>query len=338
MRYVVTAHGCYRKNLKIDLYNVRLAMYASENEYLKYAPTYPESFCRKSYNKKKKAYKPLFGVKDSYYEMSFGKEQGDKMHSFVECCSTHEPIYDFANGDLLLSDVIELIRHHARINDYHGQIHLSVLSCNTPCSGEVPDVGTLLHRSTSYEAGLEPPEYNFTTTRKKSRRLRKKNMTRVPKSTRNKAHIPKAGNMMVHKETHEKVRIPPGLTDANRMAIRRTHYFIPDLQSGDFVYYGKTYVVEQISTEEEILYYEIRNVRAGADELFWVKSDEVYKVEVTTREYDPVIAVGDYVHYGKTFVIDQIAEENSIVYYQIRNTLTNQTFWVDAREVLKIEF
>lgn len=279
MRYVVTAHGCRRKEI-IPLHNVRLAMYAYEDEYVRYAPTYADEFCEKSMIKKKKAYKPLFIVTDSYYEMSFGKEQGDQFHSFVECCSKKQPIYDFANGDLLLSDVIELIRHHAFINDHEGNIQLAILTCNMPCSGpDVPNVGTFLHRSTSYEPGKEPADYNWHKTRRKSMLKRRRNMERLPQSRRIKSHIPKAGNTMYHSETHDPMVVPPGLAAGNRMTIKKTHYFIPNLQPGDFVYY-----------------------------------------------------------YGETYVIDQIAPEHKIIHYQIRNTRTRESLWVDARAVIKIEY
>lgn len=84
---------------------------------------------------------------------------------------------------------------------------------------------------------------------------------------------------MIHRETHERLTVPEGLANSNRMSMRKTHYYIPNLQFGDIVYY-----------------------------------------------------------YGETYVIDQIAQENSITYYEIRNTRTNQSLWVDAREVLKIEY
>ena len=84
---------------------------------------------------------------------------------------------------------------------------------------------------------------------------------------------------MTHRETHERFKMPAGVANSNRMSIRKTHYFIPDLQPGDVVYY-----------------------------------------------------------YGETYVIDQIAEENKIIYYEIRNNRTNETVWVDAREVVKIEY
>ena len=278
MRYLITAHGCRRKEI-IPLHNVRLAMYAYEDEYVKYSPPYAADFCEKSLNKKKKAYKPLFVVSGSYYEMSFGKEQGDKFHSFVESCSKHQPIYDFANGDLLLSDVIELIRHHAYINDHEGIINLAVLTCNMPCSGpDVPNVGTHLHRSTSYENGKEPADYNWHKTRRKSMLKRKKNMVRLPESQRIKSHIPKAGNTIYHSETHERMVVPEGLTNRNRMTLKRSHYFIPNLQSGDFVfYYGETYVIDQIAEEHRITYYEIRNTRS--QETLWVDARAVIKIE-----------------------------------------------------------
>jgi hypothetical protein len=63
------------------------------------------------------------------------------------------------------------------------------------------------------------------------------------------------------------------------MTIKKTHYFIPNLQPGDFVYY-----------------------------------------------------------YGETYVIDQIAPEHKIIHYQIRNTRTRESLWVDARAVIKIEY
>jgi hypothetical protein len=254
-------------------------MYAYENEYVRYKPEYAETFCTKAYNKKSKIYKPLFKVAQQYYEMSFGREQGDRFYSYVSCCKTGETIYDFANGDLLLSDVIELIMHHAKIHEYTGPHDLSILTCNTPCSGKVPDVGTYLHRSTSYEPGLDPPNYNWNTTRKRSQVRRKKNMVRLPNSRRIRSHFPKSGNIMMNKETYEKIRVPPNATEDYRHAIKKTHFFIPNLQEGDFVYY-----------------------------------------------------------YGETYVIDQIQEENKIIYYEIRNTLTGYSTWVDAREVLKIEY
>jgi len=277
MRYVITAHGCHRKE-KIPLHNVKLLMYAYENEYVRYKPPYAGSFCKKSYNKKSKYYKPLFRVSDRYYQMSFGREEGDRFYSYVECCKTGETIYDFANGDLLLSDVIELIKHHAAIHEYNDPLYLSILTCNTPCNGVVPDVGTYLHRSTSYEPGLEPANYNWATTRNKSTRRRKLNMVRLPKSRRVRSHFPKPGNTMAHSVTHEKSEVPEGLPLSDLREIHRTHYFIPNLQFGDFVYYrGETYSIQEIAEEHGIVYYDIRNTRTGKSH--WVKSWEVIKIE-----------------------------------------------------------
>jgi len=350
MRYVVTSHGCHRKVEKIPLYNVRLLMYSYENEYVRYKPPYIETFCQKGYRKKNKAYKPLFGVSDAYYEMEFGKEEGDRFHSYVQCCKTGETIYDFANGDLLLSDVIELVRYHAQLHKYPGKINLSILTCNTPCKGKVPDVGTALHRSNSYKINLEPPTYNWNGTRAVSRAKRKKNMTRLANSQRMIVHVPKSGNTMIHKTTGEKIKVTKN-TVHQASALKKTHYYLPNLVPGDFVYYGQTYLVNKIeevkaekknteaekkNTEDMITYYEIRNEQT--EEVVWVEQGEVLKVDVLIP-YDPSIQVNDYVRYGKVYVIDEIGEEDRITYYKIRNLRNSrEEFWIDARKVIKIEF
>jgi hypothetical protein len=226
----------------------------------------------------------------------------------------------------------------------------------------VPDVGTALHRSDSYKLNLEPPTYNWNGTRAVSRAKRKKNMTRIANSQRMIVHVPKSGNTMIDKTTGEKIKVTKN-TVHQASALKKTHYYLPNLVPGDFVYYGQTYRVNKIeqvkaekkntetekkntkaekkntdaenqNTEDMITYYEIRNEQEDV----WVEEGEVLKVD-DLIPYDPSIQVNDYVRYGKVYVIDEIGEEDRITYYKIRNLRNSrEEFWIDARKVTKIEF
>lgn len=133
MRYVISAHGCYRKEEKVHLKGMRLEFHSAENEYLEYSKAYLKTFCKKSMNKRNKAYKPVRKVDDYYYQMELGRKTKDTFESYIYCCTTKQMIYDFRYGDLLLSDALDLIRLHADLENKGTWIFVSMLTCNTIC-------------------------------------------------------------------------------------------------------------------------------------------------------------------------------------------------------------
>jgi hypothetical protein len=202
MRYLISAHGCYRKNEKVPLHQVRLEFHSAENEYVEYSDAYLKTFCTKSINKRNNAYKPVRKVDHHYYEMEFGRESKDTFTSFIYCCTTREILYDFNYGDLLLSDVVDMIRIHAHLRNHDKWIYLSMLTCNDECRTKKEEVGVVLHRKKSFtEMNIRPKTYNWKKIRTLSLNTRKQNMLNLPYSQRSRKHILKIGNTVKHRST-----------------------------------------------------------------------------------------------------------------------------------------
>lgn len=236
MRYVISAHGCYRKHEKVPLHQVRLEFHAAENEYVEYSDAYLKTFCSKSINKRNKAYKPVRKVDHRYYEMELGRKSGDTFSSFIYCCTTREMLYDFNYGDLLLSDAIDMIHLHARLRNHDDYIYVSMLTCNDEC-GSTNEVGVVLHRKKSFtEMNVRPKTYNWKTSRAAALNTRKSNMMTVPNSQRSRRHILKIGNSVKHRSTGVVTVIE---SKAQKKSIKQDpeQVYFPNLNLGDQVMY-----------------------------------------------------------------------------------------------------
>ena len=277
MRYLISAHGCYRKHEKVPLHQIRLEFHSAENEYVEYSDAYLQTFCSKSINKRNKAYKPVRKVDHHYYEMEFGRETKDTFTSFIYCCTTQEMLYDFNNGDLLLSDVIDLIRIHAHLRNHDKWIYLSMLTCNEECHTKKEEVGVVLHRKQSFtQMNIKPNSYNWKTNRRVSLNTRKKNMMTLPYSQRSRKHILKIGNTVKHKTTGLITVIQ---SKEQKKSIKQDpeQVYFPNLNIGDQVMYqSDLWMIVNFGKEHP---YVLQYPRTG--ELVEADLQEVVKVEFT---------------------------------------------------------
>lgn len=236
MRYFITTHGCFRKKETIDLKGIHLLFHAYENECVKYNNAYLRSFCKDSINKLKGKQAPVFTATKKYYEMEFGRQDGDRSDSYIQCCTTGELIYDFINGDLLLSDAIDIISAHSALYD-PSPIYVSVLTCNVECSDFNTNYGTTLHRtisSTNTPNRYPPNKNNWNAVRKSARNTRKQNMNSISISKGTRKHRLKLGNSVIHPKKGTKNVV----TKENKKKLKaRGSYFLPEVEPGNTVLY-----------------------------------------------------------------------------------------------------
>ena len=196
MRYLLSSHGCYVRDKKVDLKGVTLCFYAEENECIIYGKRFLKGFCNESINKRKE-YKPRFKKRGEYFQMEYSREVSDKSESYIYCCNTKERIYDFKNGDLLLSQVIDLITLH---NNSESPIYLSLLTCNSECSDEGEEYGQTLHRKRSFKSNYFPA--TMTNKNRAEKRLVSKSVRRTIPSlqtnTMKRRHLLKSGDFVLY--------------------------------------------------------------------------------------------------------------------------------------------
>jgi hypothetical protein len=230
MRYLITTHGCYRKHETVDLKAAKLLVYAYENECLRYGEEYYSSFCNKSIHKRKGNYKRKFIATPKYYQMEFSRLPGDNFPSYIKCCKTNKILYDFKNGDLLLSDVLDLITAY---NDHvdPSPIYLSVLTCNTECSDkENTNFGE--HLTVNRPPKLYPSsKKNWNVSRKSVTNARKKNML-IPASRGTLKHRFKPDNLAIESNGTRTL-----VTEDNRKRLKTRSYFLPQVNVGNVVWY-----------------------------------------------------------------------------------------------------
>jgi len=233
MRYIITTHGCYRRKETVDLKKAKLLVYAYENECIRFGDPYLESFCDKSIHKRKGNYKRKFIATQKYYQMEFGSLPEDDFSSYIQCCTTGKKLYDFKNGDLLLSDALNLITAY---NDHvkPTPIYISVLTCNTECSDKNDSVEYGEHLTLDHPPKLYPAsKKNWNTTRSSVSNARKKNM-QTPTSRGTLRHRFKPGNLAIHPTKGTQTLV----TEENRKKLKaRGNYFLPQVKIGDAVLY-----------------------------------------------------------------------------------------------------
>jgi hypothetical protein len=259
MRYLISAHGCYYKTEKVPLHNVRLEFHSSEDECVNYRFSYIKSFCSKSINKRNKAYKPVRKVDHQYYQMDLTRSNDDTSPCFIYCCSKQELLYDFDNGDLTLTNLIDMVRLHAEKHGHTGWIYISMLTCNTDCYDTSEEELTIpLRRLESFN------NRRLVTTviknrRKRSLQTRKNNMRRLPYSSLKRKHIPKIGDRMIDKRGNE-IEIQ---TKEESVQLRKNPKFVylPKLQPGDYVMYeADLWVIDDIKQKHNGI---IRNIKTN---------------------------------------------------------------------------
>jgi hypothetical protein len=275
MRYFITTHGCHRKNETIDLKSAKLLVHAYENECIRYGEPYLRSFCSKSIHKHKGIHKPKFTVTRTYYEMEFGRQDAEEFDSYIKCCTTGEIIYDFINGDMLLSEVIDLItvyNDHFSPTPEPSPIYISVLTCNTECSDYNTNYGEHLtpHRA---PARYPASKNNWNRTRSLVAQSRKQNRSR-PVSRGTLKHRFKVGDIAVHPTTGVQTIV----TKENKKKVKaRGSFFVPAVESGNTVLYQND--LWQILFIDGTLY-TLYRLRPGEPRQVVVDARETRKLEI----------------------------------------------------------
>ena len=251
MRYLITTHGCFRKHETIDLNDVKLLMYAHENECIRYSKRYYQTFCNKSVQKRKGNYKRKFIATKKYYQMEFGSLPEDEFESYIQCCRTKKIIYNFKNGDMLLSDILDMIT--AYNNHFNPTpIYVSVLTCNTNCA----DKSETNENDYGENLGLGRPPFlfpsskkNWNSTRNAGANARKRNML-IPSSRGTLRHRFKPGNRVIEPNGTETL-----VTEKNRKSLKAMgSYLLPPAKPGNSVYYqNKLWRIQSIQGERYTL-------------------------------------------------------------------------------------
>jgi hypothetical protein len=264
MRYFISSHGCYTNRRKVNLKKVTLLFYARENECIIYNNKFLKAFCRESTNKRKE-YKPLFKKRREYFQMEFSREENDPCDSYIYCCNTKERIYDFKNGDLLLSQVVDIVTLHN--NTYSDSpIYLSMLTCNSECEEDGENYGRRLHRKSSFKKNFYPK--NFTNKNREERaRTSKKIRNTIPSlavSKMQSRHTLKSGNTVLSNGKKIQVFKKDGKWYSEEGEInRKLVTYVPDIEPGTSVLYK-----EDLWTVEESdgAHLSIRNLKSRAEE------------------------------------------------------------------------
>ena len=265
MRYFISSHGCYTNRRKVNLKKVTLLFYARENECIVYNNKFLKAFCRESTDKRKE-HKPLFKKRREYFQMEFCREETDKFDSYIYCCNTKERIYDFKNGDLLLSQVVDLVTLH---NDTYSDspIYLSMLTCNVECEGEEEEeYGRKLHRKSSFKHNFYPSKYT-NKNRENKTALSKKIRSTIPGlavSKMQSRHTLKSGNSFLYNGKRIKAIKKDGKWYSNGVELnRKSMTYLPHIEPGASVMYkADLWTVE----ESDGAYLSIRNVKSRAEE------------------------------------------------------------------------
>jgi|688.fasta_scaffold113080_2 hypothetical protein len=265
MRYFISSHGCYVNDKKVSLKDVTLLFYAQENECVFYNNKFLKSFCNESINKRKE-YKPVFKKRGEYFQMEFSREEGANYDCYIYCCTTKERIYNFKSGDLLLSQVIDLVTLHN--NSYSDSpIYLSMLTCNSECSTENENRGRKLHRKRSFRAkGNFFPESYTKEQSEKNSHLSKTLRKRIPSlktNTLKSRHILKSGDYVLSKGKIVQVvkKDKKWFSVNGEELVRKEVTYLPDIEEGQTVMYKRDlWTVEETGPELSI-----RNIKSRAE-------------------------------------------------------------------------
>ena len=265
MRYFITSHGCFTNRRKVNLKKVTLLFHARENECVFYGNKYLKGFCNESINKRKE-YKPLFKKRGEYFQMEFCRQEKDKFDSYIYCCNTKERIYDFRNGDLLLSQVIDLVTLH---NDTYSDspAYLSMLTCNVECEDEGEEYGRKLHRKSSFKLNYFPSKYTNKNRENKARTSKKirETIPGLKVSKMRSLHVLKSGDFVLSNGKKLQVVKKDGkwFSTEGEELNRKMVTYLPDIETGRSVMYKEgLWTVE----ESEGPHLTIRNVKSRAEE------------------------------------------------------------------------
>lgn len=240
--YMVRAHGCYRPNEKVLLGdNLYLSLHAFQNEGLEYKPSYAREFCAGRLTAHP-GYKPIDTVDTEYFQMLFCRNASDRSPCYVHCCTTNERVYDFIDGDLLLSELIYLMNFHAQSHDAYW-IDLNLLTCNSPCTNDPIMRSRVLTEKNRYTGPrITKGHKRFPNTRKCLKRP--ETLASVPFSNGLKPYYPMVGDRLWDKVLGQ----PVVLTQAN---VKKDWTFVGSIDVGSFVKYyldgDQLFVVDELA-------------------------------------------------------------------------------------------
>jgi len=229
--YMVRAHGCYRPDEKVLLGdNLYLSLHAFQDEGLEYKTDYAREFCAGRITTHP-GYKPIETIDTEYFQMLFCRTEKDMHPCYVHCCTTNERVYDFVDGDILLSELIYLVNFHASSYGVH-YIDLNLLTCNSPCSNDPILRSRVLDPYNSYKGQrITKGHKQHPNTRKCVQLKRPETLARMPFTNGLKKYYPMDKDRLWDKQTGQYFLV----TKANKGRLPRSCVFVGSLDVGSFV-------------------------------------------------------------------------------------------------------
>lgn len=269
--YMVRAHGCYRPDEKVVLEdNVYLSLFSFQDEGLEYKTDYAREFCagRRTTHA---GYKPIETIASEYFQMLFCRSERDKHPCYVHCCTTNERVYDFVDGDILLSELLYLVNFHA--STYGASyIDLNLLTCNSPCRNYTIMRSRVLDPYHSYKGPrITKGHKKYPNTRKCVQLKRPETLAEVPFSNGLKKYYPMVNDRLWDKRTGEYVLV----TKENKGRLPNSCVFVGSIGEGSFV---KHYVAKpQVEGEEqkgEDQEFVVEEMVKGRDDFLFIRNNK----------------------------------------------------------------
>jgi len=248
--YMVRSHGCYRRNEKVLLGdNLYLSLHSFQDEGLEYNPRYAKEFCEGRITPHP-GYKPVDTADTEYFQMLFCRNETDRHPCYVHCCTTNERVYDFIDGDLLLSDLIYLVNFHAQS---HGitWIDLNLLTCHGPCNNDPLLRSRVLVEYNKYQGPrITRGHRRYPHTRKCTIAGRAGTLAHVLFSNGQKTYYPMIGDRLLNRSTGEWLKV----TRDNKGSLGSA-VFMGTIDIGSFVKYyldgDQLFVVDDFDLSRE---------------------------------------------------------------------------------------
>jgi hypothetical protein len=265
--YMVRAHGCYRPDEKVVLEdNVYLSLHSFQDEGLEYKTDYAREFCagRRTTHA---GYKPIETISSEYFQMLFCRSERDMHPCYVHCCSTNERVYDFVDGDILLSELLYLVNFHA--STYGASyIDLNLLTCNSPCSNDPIMRSRVLDSYYSYKGPrVSKGHKKYPNTRKCIQLKRPATLAEVRFSNGVKKYYPMVNDRLWDKETGQYVLV----TKENKEHLPKSCVFVGSIAEGSYV---KHYIKGEAPGEGEDHEFVVEEMVRGRDDFLFIRHNK----------------------------------------------------------------
>jgi hypothetical protein len=266
--YMVRAHGCYRPDEKVVLEdNVYLSLFSFQDEGLEYKTDYAREFCagRRTTHA---GYKPIETISSEYFQMLFCRSERDMHPCYVHCCSTNERVYDFVDGDILLSELLYLVKFHA--STYGASyIDLNLLTCNSPCSNYTIMRSRVLDPYNSYKGPrITKGHKKYPNTRKCLQLKRPDTLAEVRFSNGLKKYYPMVNDRLWDKRTGQYVLV----TKENKEQLPKSCVFVGSIAEGSYV---KHYIKGEVPGEGEDHEFVVEEMVKGRDDFLFIRHNKV---------------------------------------------------------------